>query len=989
LGPPKRQALLALLAVRAPEPVSVAEAVDVLWETEPPDSAVNVVHRHVGGLRRLLEPGLPTKATGRFLTRTAGGYLLAVDADSSDLARFRTLRRRAHEVPHDARTAPGEPDPHAGGLRPSADLVRARLLADALRLWRGPVAEGCPPHVQDHPAFTSVRHELVAAAKEAADATPWHDPADPALAEEVLAALRRAAADGHRLDEALQARTVIALAATGRAAEALRLFESVRRELAEELGMDASPELCAAHERVLRGGWAATVRPPSGVAPRRVTVPVKPAQLPADLPSFVGREAELARTRALLEGHCPQDPYDRGDTEGPGGQDGPRGPFGPEDGRTVVTGAISGMAGVGKTTLAIRLAHTLAGRFPDGHLYVNLRGFHPALDPLSPSEAMRHLVEGLGVPPQQLPEGTEALTALYRSLFADRRMLVLLDNARDSEQVRPLLPAASGCLAIITSRHRLDGLVVTDDVRFIPLDLLTRAEGVQLLVRRLGDRRVAAEPEAAADIVDLCGRLPLALAIVGARAVAHPSFPLASIAAELREGQGNLDVFTSRDARADVRSVFSWSYRALSPAAARLFRLLSLHAAPDIGVPAAASLAALPPRETRIRLGELVEHHLLFEVAPGRFGAHELLRAYAAELAADEESEPARADALRRVLGHYLHTAHAADSLLAPYRERVAVPLAPAGVVQRPFDGQPEAGDWFAQERPVLVAMVEQAARLPGADGGAAWRLASLLEIFLDRHGRWQEQQSMQTTALNAARAAGDVHGEAHALRALGFAAGRLGAHAEARRQLREAVELFGRLGDRGGQGRSLRYLAFVANAERDHEAALAHYREAAVHYETTGHAGSQAALHNEIGWTHLLMGDGETALVHCEKAVAMHAARGDLAGEAACWDSVGCAQHRLGRNQEALVSYGRAVDLYQRVGDHSLEADTLVHAGDAHRARADLVRAREMWSRALRLYERLDHPDAAVARAKLASVSGAEPKRVAAAGSGSVSVSG
>lgn len=935
-GPPKRQALLALLAVRAPEPVSVAEALDVLWETDPPDSAVNVVHRHIGGLRRLLEPGLPAKATGRHLTRTAGGYLLAVDG-SSDLARFRALRARARQ---------------AGAVQPPGAAAQARLLADALRLWRGPVAEGCPPHVQDHPVFTAVRHELVAAAKEAADAMPWHDPTDRALAEDVLAALRRAAADGHRLDEALQARTVTALAATGRAAEALHLFEAVRTELAAELGMDPGPELRAAHAQVLRGDRPGT----AGAVPpvRRVTVPVRPAQLPPDLPSFVGREAELARTRELLT----PDPADPA-----GGPGAPR--CGP-----VVTGAISGMAGVGKTTLAVRLAHTVADRFPDGQLYVNLRGFHPALAPLSAAEAMRHVVEGLGVPPQHLPEHTEALTALYRSLFDGRRMLVLLDNARDSEQVRPLLPAAPGCLAIITSRHRLDGLVVTDDVRFVPLDLLDRTEGLRLLARRLGEARVAAEPEAARDIVDLCGRLPLALAIVGARAVAHPTFPLSSIAAELRDGQGNLDAFTSRDARADIRSVFSWSYRALSPAAARLFRLLGLHAAPDISVPAAASLAAAPPRETRGRLAELVEHHLLFETAPGRFSCHELLRAYATELLADEESEQTRAEALRRVLAHYLHTAHAADALLAPYRERVAVPLAPDGVVHRDFDGQPAAGDWFEQERAVLVAMVEQAVDLPGADGGAAWRLASLLEIFLDRRGRWQEQQRMQTTALRAARAAADVHGEAHALRALGFAACRLGAHGQAGRQLREAAALFGRLGDHGGQGRTLRSLAFVANVQGDHEAALAHYQEAAGHYEEVGHAGSQAALHNEIGWTHLLRGDCEAALLHCEKAAAMHGERGDRAGEAACWDSVGCAQHRLGRQEEALASYARAVDLYRRVGDHSLEADTLLHAGDAHLARGDRAGARDAWSGALRLYERLGHPDAAVARGKLASAS-------------------
>ncbi|MFC4031725.1 BTAD domain-containing putative transcriptional regulator [Streptomyces polygonati] len=924
-GPPKQQALLALLAVRAPEPVAVHEAVDLLWDEDPPDSAVNVVHRHIGGLRRLLEPGLPPRSEGAHLIRTSGGYRLAADSASLDLARFRELRASAQRA-----------------VAAGAAEEGVRLLVEALRLWQGPVTVGGMPRLRDHPVFVAVENEYVATAKEAADATPWEV---SGLAEEVLAALRRVAAGRHRLDEALQARIITALAASGRQAEALELFGSVRADLAEELGMDPSPELRAAHEQVLRqsaGSYAATGDSPPPAGPDSTRTAVRPAQLPADIASFVGRQDELARSRALLE------PDDQG-AHAP-----------------VVIGAISGMAGVGKTTLAVRWAHMVEDRFPDGQLYVNLRGFHPAMPPLSSLEAMRDVIDALGVKPGRMPDSPDALASLYRSLFAGRRFLILLDNARDSEQVRPLLPAAGGCLAIITSRHRLDGLIVADNARFIPLGLLSRAEGVELLIRRLGEQRVTAERAAAEAIVDLCGRLPLALAIASARAVLHPTFPLASIAAELRESQGGLDAFATHDTRTDARSIFSWSYQALSPAAARLFRLLSLHAAPDIAAPAAASLAGAPLREVRRQLAELVEHHLLTEHTPGRFTCHELLRAYAAELCEGQDDERTRAATRRRMVEHYLRSAHTADALLATYRERVTLPDPPPGVFPQTFGGPFEAADWFQRERQVLLAMVEQAARHTAEGDASCWQLAATLEIFLDRHGRWQEQHHIQTTALDAARRTGDLPGQANALRALGFAACRLGAHDEARRCLSRALDLFDRLADPIGMGRTHRYSAFLANVMKDHRRALDHYRRAADCYTPIGYATGQAAILNEIGWTHLLMGEYESTLLHCEQAVTMHQEIGDQCGEAAAWDSLGYARHHLRRYEEALTGYGHAIDLYRRTGDRSLEADTLVHAGDSHHARSDPRRAEQVWRQALELYDRLDHPDAAGVRERL-----------------------
>jgi DNA-binding SARP family transcriptional activator len=622
-GPPKQRDLLALLLVRTAGPLSVHEAVDVLWGESPPNSAVNVVHRHVGGLRRLLEPQAPSRAEARQLIRTAGGYQLVVDAGSLDLLRFRVLRAEAQLA-----VAAGERE--AG----------ARLLVEALGLWHGPVAAGNSPHVQAHPVFTAVENEYVAAAKEAADVAPARLP----LVEAVLTALRRAA-DRRPMDEALQARIITALAATGRQAEALELFQTVRSGLAEELGVDPGAELRAAHEHVLRqsepaSGVIAAV--PKGMASQLPTE-VRPAQLPADITAFAGRQEELARSLALL----PSD-----------------------DGRTapVVIGAISGMAGVGKTTLAVRWAHMVADRFPDGQLYVNLRGFHPAMSPVGSTDAMRDVIDALGRAPDHMPDSPDALASLYRSLFAGRRFLILLDNARDTAQVRPLLPGAPGCLAIITSRHRLDGLVVAGHAHLLPLGLLTLAEGVELLLQRLGADRVSSERTAAESIVELCGRLPLALAIASARAVQHPTFSLTSIAAELRESRGGLDAFAGNDTPTDARSVFSWSYQALSPATARLFRLLSLHPAAHIAAPAAASLTGVPLTDIRHQIAELVEHNLLTEYVPGRFACHELLRAYAGELCGHQDNEDVRTQARRRMFEHY-------ESLDHPNAEQVRAKL--------------------------------------------------------------------------------------------------------------------------------------------------------------------------------------------------------------------------------------------------------------------------------------------------------------------------
>ncbi|WP_234312069.1 BTAD domain-containing putative transcriptional regulator [Streptomyces griseus] len=614
LGFPQQRALLGLLLVRVGRPVPAGEMVDVLWPERPPVSAPNVVRRYVGALRRLLEPGLPPRAPGRRLLRRAGGCLLAADEDEVDLLRFRGLAKRGKRA-----AATGRPE------------VALRHFVEALGEWRGPVAMGIPSSVREHAVFAAVERELVHTTVMAADVALLCGRTEP-----VLPRLRRAV-ELDPLNESLHARLVMALAACGLQAEALAAYEGVRRLLAEELGVSPGGELAAAHTRVLRQELR-----PVGLAPgprtwtarcaesqaSQVSEPVvRPAQLPPDLPVFTGRQGELS---SLLEV--------TGVAAGSAG--------------APATVLIGGMAGIGKTTLAVRWAHEVADRFPDGQLLVELRGFAPSRTPVEPAEALRGMLAALGVPAGRLPGGLDALAGLYRSVLSGRRLLVLLDDASDTDQVRPLLPASPGCLTLVTSRNGLPGLVASG-AHPLRLDLPSAADARAVLALRVGRERLAAEPAAADEIVERCGRLPLALAIVAARATARPGFPLAAIAAELRESRGSLDAFAGPVGAADARLAFASSYRCLPPESARLFRLLSLHPGPDLTPDTAAALAGLPIRAARLILDDLAEAHLVTEHAPGRYAPHDLLRVFATELAQTYDSLTDRQSARQRLSDHF------------------------------------------------------------------------------------------------------------------------------------------------------------------------------------------------------------------------------------------------------------------------------------------------------------------------------------------------
>ncbi|MEU1605891.1 ATP-binding protein [Micromonospora matsumotoense] len=681
--------------------------------------------------------------------------------------------------------------------------------------------------------------------------------------------------------------------------------------------------------------------PPATAAP----APFVPRQLPAAVRHFAGRSAPLAALTALL-------------TELPG----PPG--------TVPVSTIGGTAGVGKTALAVHWAHQVAHRFPDGQLYVDLRGFDPEVSALSPAEAVAGFLEALAVPPERIPVGLAAQAALYRSLLADRRVLVLLDNARDADQVRPLLPSSPGCLVLVTSRNQLPGLVTAEGARPLPLGLLSPAEGRELLSRRLGAGRVAAEPEAVDRIVAAAAGLPLALAIVAARAASYPDFRLDRFAAELTASRGALDAFDGGEAGVDVRAVLSWSYRGLDPAAADLFRAFGTHPGPDVSVPAAASLAALSPAEVRRPLAVLTRANLLTEHAPGRYALHDLLRAYAVELAVTTDSAKLRRAVLCRLLDHYLHTAYAAALLLHKHRDDIDLPAAhPGTAVVAPAD-RDEAWAWLAAEHRVLLAAIGLAVEhgLPTH----AWQVAWSVNTYLDRVGAWADQSRAQELALRAATTAGDRDGQARAHRNRAIACLRLGAYDEAHEHLDRSRRLYAELGDRVGGGRTELNLGILAERQGDHRRALDHAQRAHRLFEAAGHAQGLANALNNIGWYHIQLGDYPRALDYCGQALVRQQQTGNRYWEAHAWDSLGFAHHHLGRHRDALDCFRQALALWRETGERYYESVTLMHVGESHQAGAEPDAARAAWGQALDVLDQLGHPDAALVRGRLDATSSA-----------------
>lgn len=684
---------------------------------------------------------------------------------------------------------------------------------------------------------------------------------------------------------------------------------------------------------------ARRLRPASarGPAHRPTAASVVPRQLPLGHPAFVGREAELARLDTL------------------------RDPTGSPAMGGAVVAVLEGTAGVGKTTLALHWAHRSQDRFPDGQLYVDLRGFG-AEAVTDPGEALRGFLQGLGVTPAAVPPDTAVASGLLRTLLVGRRVLLVLDNARSADQVRPLLPTDSGCAALVTSRNRLDGLVVREGALRIVLDVLPRYAARTLLERQMGAERIALEPREVDELVDLCARLPLALSVAAARTAAAPPGSVGALVRELRRARTPLDLFGVQDADVDLRTVFHGSYALLPAPAARLFRLLACHPGPEIDATACAGLIGAEEPPTAL-LDTLTASHLVRQHTVGRYALHDLLRLYAAELL-DGGPRQERRDGTERLLRHYLDTARLADHHLEPWRPAAGGPPRPTAA-QPPIGDRATATDWFESELPCLQAVIAHAAATPGLEP-YAWWLADACAVHLRRSGRRTQRAAVHALARDAAGRAGDRAARATATRRLADALSRLGRPGEALELLRATLRTCRGLGDPEGVREVRLSLVRVHGSRGAPRRALPHARLALAMAERTGDPLALADGLTAVAQQWERLGEHTVALDHARRALDLYIRLGHLDGQAGILLGMGRVELGLGRPTVAISHYERSLELDRALGDRFREAHALEHLGDAHGALGRGEEARTLWEEALTLFEELHHPDAGPVRAKL-----------------------
>lgn len=906
--PGLQRSLLAALLLRANTSVPVDELAEALWGCEPPRSARASMQNIVMRLRRSL-----ADADRSRITAQPGGYRIRVEPGELDVERFEALREAARDAAR------------AGSHADAVEWLRA-----ASSLWRGEPLAGVPSEllaVREVPRLEEMRLQTTEARIDAELHLGGH--------AQVITELRHLVA-ANPLRERLHTLLMLALFRNGQRAEALAAYQSARSVLVGELGIEPGPQMRQIQQQILDDPVAAAAQSPgqangqrgsTGPESRQPTVAL-PRQVPAAAPHFSGRSAELA---ALT---------DWADHANAG---------------TVVISAIAGTAGIGKTALAVYWAHRCASRFPDGQLYINLHGFGPTGTPMAPAEAVRLLLDGLGMPPERIPADPQAREALYRSHLADRKILIILDNASDAAQVRPLLPASPGCMVLVTSRNQLLGLVAADGANLLTLDVLTEPEARQMLALRLTPGRVAAEPAAVTELIQLCARLPLALSIAAARAAGRPRLPLATLVAELRDTHARLDALETGDAATDMRTVLSWSCQQLPAPAVRMFRLLGLHPGPDITIPAAASLAGVCVPLAQQAIADLARAHLVTEHQPGRYSCHDLLRAYAAEQSRGHDSEQDRGAALHRVLDHYLHTAFAA-SLLLSYRIPITLSAPAPGVMPEELTDRRQALDWFGAERQVLLAAVEHAAGR-GFDVHA-WQLPWTTASFLDWFGYWHELAATQRSAPAAAERLGDRSGQAEALRYVARGHIRLGEDAEAITQLTAAIDLAAQAGNDVLQATALLDLGGVLESQgRIHEA-LARTEQARRLHRKAGHRWGEALALSAAGWSHSQLGNYRDALRFCGQALEILRELKIQLGQSATLDTLGYIHHQLGQYGEAIACFGEAMSIDGDADNQRVRAEILIHLGDSQQAAGNQQAARGAWQEALALLEELHQPD-------------------------------
>ena len=912
IGPPQQRLLAAALAVDAGRLVTAESLIDRVWD-DAPAGARRTLHVLVSKMRRVLEHARGPDADEVTVVRRSGGYLLQLAPDQVDLLRFRRMAQDA---------------------RQADDATEVSLLRAAVALWQGEPLSGLPGNWAAR-AREAWRQEYLEVA--VAWARAELRSGDPAATIGTLTML----AEEYPLAESVPAALMRALCAVGRPADALAWYSQVSRRLGDELGVDPGPELQAIYQATLRdpnqqaravsSAPAVPERAPAaGDAAEDQARSMVPRELPAPVAHFAGRSAEFTALTALL---------DRRDEQLP---------------RTLLVSAIGGTAGVGKTALAVHWAHQVAERFPDGQLYVNLRGYDPG-QPVPASDALAGLLRALGVPGTDIPPETDERAARYRSLLAGKQMLIVLDNAGSAGQVRPLLPGTGACAVLVTSRDALAGLVARDGAVRLDLDALPLPDAVALL-RALIGARVDADPEAAEQLAAQCCQLPLALRVAAELAVTRPAAPLAALTAELTDQGTRLDLLEAGgDPGTGVRAVFSWSYRYLDAAAARAFRLLGLHPGPDIEPYAAAALTGMTLARARQALDALARAHLIQRAQPGRYTMHDLLRAYARDLADDTETGDDQQAALTRLFDYYLHTTVAAMDTLSPAergrRPRIPRPATPVP----PLPDPTAARHWLDAERAALVAVGGHAS----AHGWPrhATSLAATLYRYLHSGGHFPEAITVFRHALVAARGIGDHAAEGFALLNIGTVDWQQGRYQRAADHHREALSLFRAAGDRAGEARALGNLGLVDTALGRYEQAARYQQESVgIHRDIGDRFGETRDLGN-LGLARQRQGRYQEAAGYHSQSLELSREIGDREGEGYALTRLGVIELRLSRYQLAAGYLRQAMALFREAGDTGGEADTLTRLGEAYLGLGRYEQAAGNFAQALAIFREIGDP--------------------------------
>ncbi|MEV7079920.1 BTAD domain-containing putative transcriptional regulator [Streptomyces sp. NPDC093516] len=940
-GSPQQRALLAALLLREGRTATAAELIDALWGEEPPSQALAAVRTYASRLRKVLDPGV--------LVSESGGYAVRDLADGAlDLAVAQDLATEAEK----ARTA--------------GDLCHARdVLRRALALWDGETLAGVPgPYAEaQRVRLEEWRLQLLESRLDMDLEQGCH-----AEAVSELTALTAA----HPLRERLRELLMLALYRSGRQAEALAVYADTRRLLADELGVDPRPGLSELQQRILRADPG--LAEPSSPAPEPASTPVRPAQLPATVPDFTGRSAFVRELGGLLAA---------------------------AEGRVMAVSALAGIGGVGKTTLAVHVAHQARAAFPDGQLYVDLQG--AGARAAEPETVLGSFLRALGTADAAIPDSLEERAALYRSVLAGRRVLVLLDNARDAAQIRPLLPGTDGCAALVTSRVRMVDLA---GAHLIDLDVMSPDEALALFTRIVGEERVASERKAALDVVAACGFLPLAIRIAASRLAARRTWTVSVLAAKLADERRRLDELQAGDLA--VKATFELGYGQLEPAQARAFRLLGLADGPDISLAAAAAVLDLPAEETEDLLESLVDTSLLESAAPGRYRFHDLVRLYARACAERDEQPPGERDAaVSRLLDFYLASAAGVYAIERP-GDRLVDHLAPTAYPGLRFDDRHTAQDWLYAEAICLLACVRQCAGRPDtlpraidllwaahdlSESGAnakeyeataealleAARLHDLgraearaLTTLVNVHhvgGRFERADQEAERAILLAQEADDLLPVCWARNARGIIALYQNRHEDGEEHLSRAIEHFRALGDRPGEAAALCNLSRIHLATGRTASAVALARQGIDIYDGMGNSLRGANARYALGLALTQSGELGDAAGRLQEALEVFRDSRQRLWEGMSLFRLAEVDLAARRPAQAAANAEMALTVLRGIGGEWRRGNVLTVLGRALSGIGQTGRAQVCWQEAAVIYEELGSPEAAEVRALLTPV--------------------